>query len=419
VFRVLLISPRYDGGGAERCARELFERLPELGVETTMWTALRGSHDPSGVHCMRTMAERLLFPADYLPAVNDWRHFGSRRWLDRTGATDFDVVHLHNIHGRWISIEALQRLCRRLPVVWTLHDEWAATGGISYDLTRVMTLQQARRLAGSPRLHFCYASARSRRLERYLARHMPQPRAIVSPSQYVLRLARESDRFPASRLKHVPNGVSLLEAPAIALPREAARSRWRIPAGAKVILLIAAHFGSPFKGMPLAADALNRLAQRPAEGELHVLALGRGAESLRGKLAGGLHFHADFAARSEQLAAAYRAADVTLIPSVADNFPYVALESLACRTPVVAFRLGGFPEILGDDERGLLVDALDTQALAAGVASILENPKQRDAFGERGFRWVSETCGMQHYLQRIHSLYVQVRDESVHCCKDC
>lgn len=131
-MRVLLLSQAYHGGGAERCARELFENLPSVGVETELWLGQPAAGLPPRTRVIRSRAERCLYPLSLLPAINDWRHFGTRHAIDSIRPGDFDVVHIHNLHGHWISIRAVKRLCERMPVVWTLHDEWAATRGIPY-----------------------------------------------------------------------------------------------------------------------------------------------------------------------------------------------------------------------------------------------------------------------------------------------
>ncbi|WP_339911147.1 glycosyltransferase family 4 protein [Symmachiella dynata] len=66
-----------------------------------------------------------------------------------------------------------------------------------------------------------------------------------------------------------------------------------------------------------------------------------------------------------------RRAAVTVIPSTFDNFPYSALESVACGCPIVATRVGGIPEIILDDKTGVLVQPDNPESLAAGVGRIL------------------------------------------------
>ncbi len=73
-------------------------------------------------------------------------------------------------------------------------------------------------------------------------------------------------------------------------------------------------------------------------------------------------------------------ADVVVLPSEHEGFGVPAVEALAAGMPVVANRAGALPEVLGD--AGILVDARDPYALAAGVAAALErrdDPETRAA----------------------------------------
>ena len=68
-------------------------------------------------------------------------------------------------------------------------------------------------------------------------------------------------------------------------------------------------------------------------------------------------------------------ADVFVLPSLAENYATVTLESMACGTPVVGFDAGGIPEQLTDN-RGITVKAGDQTAFTAAIRAALS--------GERG-----------------------------------
>jgi glycosyltransferase involved in cell wall biosynthesis len=84
---------------------------------------------------------------------------------------------------------------------------------------------------------------------------------------------------------------------------------------------------------------------------------------------------------------AYCAADVFVAPSRQDNLPNTAIEAQACGTPVVAFDIGGLPDIVVHRESGWLAKAFDTADLAAGIQWVIEDAGRRARLGEsaRGF----------------------------------
>jgi glycosyltransferase involved in cell wall biosynthesis len=73
------------------------------------------------------------------------------------------------------------------------------------------------------------------------------------------------------------------------------------------------------------------------------------------------------------LALAYSAADVMTVPSRQDNLPNTALEAQACGTPVVAFDIGGLPDIVTHRKTGWLAKPFDTSDLANGIVWLLED----------------------------------------------
>lgn len=65
------------------------------------------------------------------------------------------------------------------------------------------------------------------------------------------------------------------------------------------------------------------------------------------------------------------AADVLVVNALHETFPHQVLEAMAVRTPVVATRVGGIPEIITDGENGILVPFGDRRALVKSILSIL------------------------------------------------
>ena len=113
----------------------------------------------------------------------------------------------------------------------------------------------------------------------------------------------------------------------------------------------------------------------------------------------------------ENLALYYAAADVCAVPSLTESFGLVALEAMACGTPVVGTRVGGLQTLIDDGESGLLVPAGDDQALADGIEKVLTDPRLRMHLAH-GARDRAEHFTWQSVGEKIAGLYDSVRTSS-------
>ena len=86
----------------------------------------------------------------------------------------------------------------------------------------------------------------------------------------------------------------------------------------------------------------------------------------------------------------YAAADAVVMPSYYESFGMVALEAMACGTPVIASRVGGLTHTVRDGVTGRLVPEGDPAALAEAIGSVVGDHAQRDRLGRDAVRWAAE-----------------------------
>ena len=404
---VLHISAWDNVGGAARAAYRLHTTLRRLGARSRMvvgWKAT-DDEDVSVIRDRRALwmldrlcdklSERLSLQYCFYPSS-----MSLPRW---PWVREAEVIQICNTHGGYFSHLALPALSRMRPVVWRLDDMWPMTGHCiySFECARWKTG------CGSCPIVSDYPSLRRDRtallwrIKRRVYRRAPM--TLVTPSRWMAGLARESpllDQFP---VEVIPNGLDLqVFRP---LPKRSAREVLGLDPD-KRLVLFGAHVASDRrKGAGLLADALARLAH-PSRSDVELLTIGRGSPDLDASIPMPVR-HLGPLQDDALLAAAYSAADVYLLPTLADNLPNTLIESMACGTPVVSFDVGGVAEAVRHLETGYLARERDVEDFAGGLALLLDDPALRASMGRRGREVAEREYSLELQAQRFLGVYRQ------------
>lgn len=115
-----------------------------------------------------------------------------------------------------------------------------------------------------------------------------------------------------------------------------------------------------------------------------------------------------FAGFREDVRPYLAACDVFLNTSRREGCCNAILEAMAARRPVVAYRVGGNPELVMNGETGTLVEFGDVAALATAVKRYLEEPGLRDRHGDAGYHRAERSYGTKVMARRTSELYVEL-----------
>ncbi len=220
---------------------------------------------------------------------------------------------------------------------------------------------------------------------------------IVVASQHEKHLLTSLYGARDESIAVVPCGVDLdLFSP---MDKEFARKRLGLRASERIILFVGRI--EPLKGIDILIAAA---AQMHEDENFEVLIVGGDAraetqvEQLRAQAAAlGVDHHISFvgAVEHDKLPLYYNAADVCVVPSYYESFGLVAVESMACGTPVVASRVGGMTSTISDGETGYLIPWRCPEPFVERLELLLDNDELRASFGRAGreaverYRWAN------------------------------
>jgi glycosyltransferase involved in cell wall biosynthesis len=101
----------------------------------------------------------------------------------------------------------------------------------------------------------------------------------------------------------------------------------------------------------------------------------------------------------------YKNIDCLVIPSLTEGLPYVLLEAMMCKVPVLATSVGGIPKVVTNGRTGYLVPPGDVESLEDGMRRILADPGKAREMSENGYQLVAEKYSAQRMVDRVGRLY--------------
>jgi len=376
-MKILNINALDIIGGAARAAYRLHQTLLQEGIESRMLVQHKMSDDYT-VLGPESRSQRIsarirpfldLIPVRPYKERNQtlfspaWVHYSGI--AEKVNALDPDIVHLHWICNGMMRFEDLAKI--KAPIVWSLHDMWAFTGGCHYD-------QECGRYTEECGKCFVLGSKEEHDLSRKI---LGKKRKVLRRctnvtinglSRWLARCAQESALFKDNMVVNLPNPINTNAfKPA---DKIFARKLLNLRTDKKLILFGAMSATSdPRKGFRELKESLQRC--KAQQTELVVFGSGEPKEPLN--LGVPAHYLGQIR-DDASLAVLYSAVDVMVVPSLQENLSNVIMESLACGTPVVAFEVGGNSDMIDHKVNGYLARPKDAEDLAAGIEWVLNSP---------------------------------------------
>jgi len=416
----ILMLNTFDGwGGAARAALRLKEGIKELGIDTRLLVNFKDGKDidVSGPKSgPARIANGIRSHLDSIPTMfypNRPRYnFTTACIPDRLNAKvahmGADILHLHWLGGGFCRLETLASFNK--PILWTLHDSWAFTGGchVPFDCLGYRSECGVCPVLGSSKKNDL--SHRIWRRKNRAWRNLNL--TVVSPSHWLADCAGSSSLFKDRRIEVIPNGLDL----SVFKPQNRSHARKQLGLNHEKKLILFGGINSTSdknKGFQLLLPALRTLANSGWLDAAELLVFGSSKTSsppqfggLRAHYYGRLHDDAS-------LTLLYSAADIFVAPSILENLPNTVMEAMACGTPCVAFDQGGLKDLIEHERTGYLARAYEPDDLACGMERILSNNEVKLAMAEKSRSRVKN----EFDIVKVSKKYVSLYKETMRGCE--
>ncbi len=278
-----------------------------------------------------------------------------------------DIIHLHWFNQGFLSLASLRKIARLgKPIVWTLHDMWAFTGGCHYvgACNKFMDECLDCQYINGNKENDKSTTIFRRKKRMYNSGNW----YFIAPSKWMKNQADQSVLITQFKVENLPNAIDLDKfKPA---DKKEIRQKLNLPTDKKLILFGAMNIAEKRKGLHYFMEALYLLKERQIKNDVALVIFGKSNSSLLKQLPF-TTYDLGLIEREEELTEIYQAADLFVIPSLEDNLPNTIVEAHASALPVIGFDNAGISEMIHHEEDGYLATYKSADDLAVGIYWIL------------------------------------------------
>ena len=345
-------------GGAARAALAIHTSLLAAGIDSKM----RIAEADSLTFKLAKGGDRRIWALQKSDTLT-WRSpakFGSMtaKEINNSGA---DIIHLHWVTDGFLTIETIGKINK--PIVWSLCDAWAFSGAEHYatQVSRTRSQQGYQKSNRNPSDSGFDVDRWTWNRKKSTWQH---PMQLLPASGWLTQATRDSalmGTWPITQIPHIVDTNLFAPQPQRDKDRPV------------LLFLTSAGIHDQRKGWDLLEQSLSDPALAT---KVHVVVVGPKPteieqQKIRDNSRHQFTFHGE-ARGDQELIELYAQADITVVPSREDNMPITAMESQSCGTPVVAFRIGGLPDIVNPLTSGYLAEPENPHDLAQGIEQVLQ-----------------------------------------------
>lgn len=358
----------YDDGGAGRAAVRIMRSLQKVGVETKLLVREKKTSESDVYQVCDNRFKR--FVAKVKGAINTYISEEdimyevagidiSRHQLVR----EADIIILHWTN-HFLSYNSIKKLIRAgKPIIWVMHDMWLLTGGCHCD----RYCGEYKTGCKNCHYHGKEFKVSKKHFEKKCSMIENSNIVFVTPSTWLKKRALESRILSKQEVRVIHNPLDVTVYKCFD-DKDRLKKKYGIPVNKKIVMFGTGNVNDPNKGLRYFISAIKTLDKE----KYRIVMYGNKPDDeymedlydtvLLGSIKDDL-----------KMVEVLNCADVMVVPSDQDNYSNTVLESMACGVPVVAFDIGGMPDLICHKENGYIVQYKNIDDLKCGIEYCANN----------------------------------------------
>lgn len=417
-MNVLIVNTSEKTGGAAVASNRLLMALNNNGVKAKMMVMHKDTNNISVVELKNKTKQKFNFLFERLCVFLNL-HFSKKNLFDIdianigndiTKTKEFieaDVIHLEWTNQGMLSIKNIQRIIEsKKPVVWTMHDLWAATAICHY----ARGCSSFKTMCKQCKLLPHNGSDKDIAFKTWNKKKYAYSKGLihfVCCSRWLENQAKQSALLREHKIATIPNPIDTRVFKT--LNKDDIKKQLGLPLNKQILLFVSQKITNERKGVKYFIDAVKHLVDNNIELKktVAVAFMGGNAKEVESQIPLQC-FSLGYINNDEALVKAYNCADTFVIPSLEDNLPNTIMEAMACGIPCVGFNVGGIPEMIEHKSTGFVANFKDYKNLAEGIMWVLNN-KNEVPLSQNSINKVLK----QYSQQRVALRYIDVYNQAI------
>ena len=306
-----------------------------------------------------------------------------------------DVIFLHWVNKNTLSIKGVEQLLKlNKPTFWYLHDMFPITGGCHYSLD---CLEYQKDCKKCPLIENPKADGLAHKQLKWKIKHWSKYPNLyfIAPSIWLKDCIEHSSLAKNCISIVIPNLINTK----VFKPYDFdVKKIFGLNPNKKTILFSSHLHGNIYKGSNYTINCLKLLDPSKYEG----LIIGNMPKGLEESVPLKV-IATGYLSDSISLVMAYNACDTLIISSIAENYPNVVLEAMACGKPCIGFKIGGIPDLISHKKTGYLTNEKTAEKLLDGIFWMFEDSHRYSIISQEARKQIVEN-NSYYNGKAIHSL---------------